>query len=98
MSVKQSYSDHTLSLTPACSFRCPDMVPIGMAVSTVQLMVASQVATHAMTNTRINAANPFPVITSTNQGASGHPTYHEWVWFQLEGQSSCSLGPAQTEC
>ena len=36
--------------------------------------------------------------TSTNLGASGHTIHHEWVWFRLEGQSGCSLGPAQMEC
>ena len=36
--------------------------------------------------------------TSINQGVDGHPICHEWVWFRWEGQSGCSLGPAQIEC
>ena len=36
--------------------------------------------------------------TSTNQGASGCPVCHEWVWFRLEGCSGCGLGPTQMEC
>ena len=69
-----------------------------MALSTGKLLVISQVPTHVMTNTSANATNPFPMITSTNQGASGHLTHHEWMWFQLQGQRGGSLGPAQTEC
>ena len=75
------------------------MVTIDTAVSTRQLVVTSQVPpTQEMINTSVNAANPFVMITSTNQGASGHPTHHEWVWFWLEDQSGGSLGPAQMEC
>ena len=51
-----------------------------------------------MTNPGINATNPFVMNTGTNQGASDYPTHYEWVWFWLEGQSGCSLGPAQTDC
>ena len=51
----------------------------------IGLVVTSQVPTQVMTNTSANATNPFPMITSTNQGARCCPTCHEWVWFQLEG-------------
>ena len=69
MSVEQSDSDHTLPLTPASSFGPPDMIAIDMAVSTGQQMVTSQVHTQVMNNTSVNATNPLPMITSTNQGA-----------------------------
>ena len=93
-----SQTDHTLPLTPASSFRPPDKVAIDMAVSTGQPVVTSQVPTQVMTNPSVSATNPFVMNTSTTQGASGHPTCHEQVWFQLEGQSGCSLGPAQMKC
>ena len=98
MSVEESDSDHTLPLTPAISFGPPDTVAIDMTVYTGQPVVTSQVPTQVMTNPSISATNPFVTNTTTNQGASGCPTHHEWVWFQLEGQSDCSLGPAQMEC
>ena len=69
-----------------------------MAVSTGQLMVTSQVSTHAMINTNANATNPFTTITSTNQGSGSHSTHHGWVWFQPEAQAGGSLGPAYMEC
>ena len=95
---EQSNSDHTLSLTPASSFRPLDMVTNNMAVFTGQLVVTSQVPTQVKTNISVNATNPFTMITSSNQGAGGHPTCHEWVWFQLEGLAGGILGPAHTEC
>ena len=57
------------------------MVTINTAVPIGQLVVASQVSTQVMTNTSVNATNPFTTITSTNQGTSGCPTDHKWVWF-----------------
>ena len=51
-----------------------------------------------MTNPNINATNQSVANTSTNQGASGCPICHAWVWFRLEGQSGCSLGPVQMQC
>ena len=60
------------------------------------LAVTNQVPTQVITSIGVNVNNP--LINGTNQGASGHPTCHEWVWFQLEGQAGCNLGPAQTEC
>ena len=45
MSIRKLDSNHTLSLTPTCSFGPPDMVAIDTAVSTGQLVVASQVPT-----------------------------------------------------
>ena len=98
MSIKQSDSYHTLPLTPASSFRSPDTVAINTAVSTGQPVVTSQVRTQVMTNTSVNTTNPFTTITNTNQGASGHPTCHEWKWFWLEGHTDGSLGPACAEC
>ena len=98
MSIEQSDSDHTVPLTPVSSFRPLDTVTIDTAMSTGHPVVKSQVPTQVTTNTSINATKPFITITSTNQGASGHPIHLEWVWFRLEGQSSCSLGPAQMEC
>ena len=85
---------------PASSFRPLDTAAIDMTVSTGQPVVTSEVPTQVMTNPSINATNPFvkTMNTSTNQGASGCPTCHGWVWFWLEGQSGGSLGPAQTEC
>ena len=37
-------------------------------------------------------------VHGTNQGTGGCPAHHEWVWFWLEGQASCHLVPAWTEC
>ena len=81
MSIKQSDSNHTLPLTPASSFAPLDMVAIDMTLSTGQLVVTSQVPTQVMPNPVINTTNTFVTNASTNQGASGHPTHHEWVWF-----------------
>ena len=74
------------------------MVATDMAVSTGQLVVTSQVPTQVMANPSINATYLFVMNTSTNQGTSGCPTLHEWVWFQLEHHSNGSLGPAWVEC
>ena len=51
-----------------------------------------------MTNPNVNATNHSIANTTANQSASGNPICHEWVWFRLEGQSGCSLGPVQMEC
>ena len=67
-----------------------------MPVPTGQPVVISQVPTQAATNISANITNP--LINGTNQGASGHPTHHEWVWFWLEGQAGCNWEPGQTEC
>ena len=77
------------------------MTSIDMSVPTGQLVVTSQVPTQAATNISVNVTNPLinaatnisvnvtnPLINGTNQSASGHPTYHELVWFWLEGQAS----------
>ena len=69
---------------------------VEMPVPAGQLVATSQVPTQIATNISANIADPF--INGTNQGASGHPTCHEWVWFQLEGKAGCNLGPAQTQC
>ena len=67
-------------------------------MSTGQPAVTNQVSIQAMTNPNITTTNHPMVNTSTNLGASGHPIYHEWVWFRLEGHSGYSLSPAQIEC
>ena len=97
MLTEWSDSDQTLPLTPVSSFGPLDMVAINAATSTGQPVVTNQVPNQVMTNPNVNATNHSIVNTSTNQGASGCPIHHEWVWFRLEGQSGCSLGPAQTE-
>ena len=96
MSVEQSDSDQTVLLTPMCSFGPLDMAGIEMPMPAGQLLVTSQVPTKAATNISANITNP--LINGTNQGAGGHPTHHEWVQSQLEGQAGCNLRPAQTEC
>ena len=85
-----------IPLTPASSFGPLDMAGVEMPVPTGQPVVISQVPTQAATNISANATSPS--INGTNQGASGHPSCHEWVWFWLEGQAGCNLVPAQTEC
>ena len=57
------------------------MVDIDTTVSTGQLVVTSEVSNLLMTSPSVSTTNPFLMNTSTNQGASGHPTCHEWVWF-----------------
>ena len=95
MSIKQSDSDHTLPLTSVSLFRPPDLVAIDMTMFRGHLVVTSQVPTQMMTHTNLATTNPFVITTNTHQGNDGHPTHHEWVWFQLEGQSGRSLGPAK---
>ena len=53
------------------------MVTIDTVVSTGQPVVTSQVLMQVMTNSSANTTNPFAMITSTSQGASGCPTCHE---------------------
>ena len=96
MSVEQLDSDQMIPLTPISSFGHLDMAGIEIPVPTGKLVVTSQVPTQAATNISANVTNP--LINGTNQGTGGCPTSHEWVWFQLEEQSGCNLGLAQTEC
>ena len=74
------------------------MVAINMPASEGQPVVTNQVPNQVMTNHNVNATNHSIMNTSTNHGASGHPICHELVWFRLEGQSGCILGPAWMEC
>ena len=74
------------------------MVAISMPASAGQPAVTNQVPNWVMTNPNVNATNHSIMNPSTNQGARGHPICHELVWFKLEGQSGCNLGPAQMEC
>ena len=98
MLIIQSDSDQTLPLTPVSSFGPLDTVGIDMAMSTGQPAVTNWVFNQAMTNPNITTTNHSMANTSTNQGASGCPIQHEWVWFRLEVCSGCSLSPAQMEC
>ena len=71
------------------------MVTIDMAASIGLPVVTSKVPTYQVKNNpNINATNHSIANTSTNQDASGCPICHEWVWFRLEGQSGCRLGPS----
>ena len=79
MSVDWLDSNHTVMLTSMSSFRPPEMARIEMPVSTAQQVVTSQGPTKMATNISANATNP--LSNSTNCGAGGHPTCHEWVWF-----------------
>ena len=56
--------------------------------------MTKHVSNQVVTNPNVNATNQSVANTSTNQGASGHPIHHEWVWFRLEGHSGFSLAPA----
>ena len=85
-------------LTQVSSFGPPDTVTINMATSTGQPALTNHVSNQAMTNTNVITTNQSMANTSTNQGASGCPIHHEWVWSRLEGHSGCSLGPAQIDC
>ena len=97
MSVEQLDSDQMILLTPVNSFGPPDMASVEMPVPTGQLVVTSQVPIQAATNISVNITNP--LINGTNQGASGHPTHHEWVWFQLERTGWLQFRAGQkTEC
>ena len=89
MSIKQSDSDQNLPLTLVSSFGPPDTVAINMVMIAGQPVVTNQV----VTNPNIDATNHSIANTSTS-----HSIHHKWVWFRLEGQSGCSLGPAQMEC
>ena len=80
MSVEWMDSVQMILLTPVSSFGPPDMAGIEMPVPAGQPVVTSQVPTQVTTNISVNVTNP--LINGTNQGASGHPTQHEWVWFK----------------
>ena len=97
MSIKQSRLWPHSTPYPCQFFVPPDMVAVDMTVSTGQLAVTSQVPTQVTTIPNVNTTYPSVTNISTNQGASGHPTCHEWVWIWLEGQSGCSSGLAWME-
>ena len=90
MSVEQMDSDQMILLFPASSFGPLDMASIETPIPTEQSVVTIQVPTQVTTNISVNVTNP--LINGTNLGASGHPTCHEFVWFQLEGQTSWKWG------
>ena len=96
MSIEQSDSDQVVLLTPVSSVGPQDMAGTETYVPTGQLVVTSQVPIQVATDISANVTNP--LINGTNQGANGHPTHHEWVWFWLEGQAGYNLGPAWPEC
>ena len=96
MLVEQADSDQMTLLTPMSSFGPPDMAGVVMPVPIGQPVITSQVPTQTATNISVNVTNPLD--NGTNQGACGCLTSHEWVWFWLEGQAGCNLGPAWTEC
>ena len=60
--------------------------------------MTNEVHNQVIAKPNINATNHSIANTSTNKGANSHSIHHEWVWFRLEGQSGCSLGPAWIEC
>ena len=66
-------------LTPTSLFGPQDMASIKMPMPTIQPVVTSQVPHQAATNNSVNVTNP--LINGTYQGAGGHPTGYEWVWF-----------------
>ena len=90
MSVEQMDSAQMIPLTPAGSFGPPDMACIEMPRPTGQLVVTSQVTTQVTTYISVDITNP--LFNCTNQGAGGHPTFHEWVWFWLEVAGQLQLG------
>ena len=92
--IEWSDSEQTPPLTPISSFGPLDTVTINTATSAGQPVVTNQVPNQVVTNPNVNATNHSIANSSTNQGASGHPICHEWVWFRLEGPSGYTLGPA----
>ena len=77
MLIEETDSDQPLALTPARSFRPPDMVVVEIATSAGQPCVTNHVPTQVVTNPTINATDHSIMNTTPNQGAISCPIHHE---------------------
>ena len=66
-----------IPLNPVTSFGPLDMASVETTVPAGQLVVTSHIPTQAVTIIGANVTNP--LINGTNLGASGQPTWHEWL-------------------